>query len=136
MNKGFCQETCVENNLWIARMRAGYPQKQVATLLGARSLSVISEYEKGKKLPSLRAALKLELIYQLPLAQLYPSLYSELSREVTAAKRCLPVRQRERRAIQHTPCNQPLTHEFSPSRPEPCTSASLSSKGTSSSSSA
>jgi transcriptional regulator with XRE-family HTH domain len=82
--------------LWIARKRAGYPQKRVAILLGNRSLSVISEYEKGRKLPSLRAALKLELVYQTPLAELFPALYGEVAEEVRAAKEQYPsLRQRD-----------------------------------------
>jgi len=78
----------VANKLWIARKRAGYLQKWVASLLGQRSLSVISEYEKGRKLPSLRTALKLERIYQTPLPELFPSLYAEIVGEVEKARQC------------------------------------------------
>jgi len=86
----------IANKLWIARKRAGYPQKWVAALLGTRSLSVISEYERGRKLPSLAAALKLELIYQTPLVELYPILYAKLATEVARAREDhLPLRQHE-----------------------------------------
>lgn len=73
------------NNLWIARKRAGLPQKWVASLLGHHSLSQVSEYECGRKLPGLRTALKLELIYGTPLEKLYPDLRGELLREITSA---------------------------------------------------
>jgi transcriptional regulator with XRE-family HTH domain len=71
--------------LWIARKRAGYPQKVVARLLGNRSLSIVSEYERGRKLPSLRTALKLELMYKTPLAQLYPGLYADAVRDLSSS---------------------------------------------------
>ena len=86
----------IPNGLWIARMRAGYPQKWVAALLGARSLSLISEYEQGAKLPSLLSAMKLELIYGTPLGELYPTVYGELSAELAEAKKQHPqLRSRE-----------------------------------------
>jgi len=47
-----------------------------------RSLSIISEYEHGRKLPALETALKLEILYQTPLAELFPDLYRSLSSEV------------------------------------------------------
>ncbi len=84
------------NKLWIARKRAGYLQKWVASLLGQRSVSMVSEYEKGRKLPSLRTALKLEHIYQTPLPELFPSLYAEIVEEVEKAKQChSPLRRRD-----------------------------------------
>ena len=84
------------NRLWIARKRAGLPQKGVATLLGHHSLSKVSEYECGRKLPGLRTALKLELIYQTPLAELFPGLHTELLHEIVSAKERHPVlKQRE-----------------------------------------
>ncbi len=74
------------NRLWIARKRAELPQKWVAALLGHRSLSKICEYERGRKLPGLRTALKLSVIYQTPVAELFPGVHAELSREIGAVK--------------------------------------------------
>ena len=86
----------LQNKLWIARKHAGYLQKWVASILGQRSLSVISEYEKGRKLPSLRTALKLSFIYKTPLPELFPILYAELTREVEEARlHHAPVRKRD-----------------------------------------
>ncbi len=78
--------TPIANRLWIARQRAGFPQKWVAALLGHRSTSKISEYERGRKLPGLRTALKLSVIYQTPVAKLFPRLHAQLSREIESAK--------------------------------------------------
>lgn len=77
----------IQNKLWIVRKRAGYLQKWVAAMLGQRAPSMVSEYERGSKLPSFETAIKLELVYQTPLAELFPDLYSELAREVEEAKR-------------------------------------------------
>ncbi len=90
MHQGQHYQKPIDNKLWIARKRAGYPQKSVATLLGDRSLSVISEYENGRKLPSLRTALKLEIIYGTPLAELYPGLHGEFATELEGRKKLLP----------------------------------------------
>src|SRR6266566_5536584 len=81
------------NRLWIARKRVGYSQKWLRTLLGKKSLSSISEYEHGRKLPPLPVALKLQLIYGTPLAELFPNLQSRLAQEITVAKQRLPTTQ-------------------------------------------
>jgi DNA-binding XRE family transcriptional regulator len=74
------------NNLWISRKHAGLRQKAVARLLGHKSTSVISEYETGKLLPSLATALKLAVVYNRSVADLYPILYGQVREEVEAAR--------------------------------------------------
>jgi transcriptional regulator with XRE-family HTH domain len=66
------------NSLWLARKRAGLRQKQVAHLLGHRTVDQVSRYEKGTRLPTLETALMLEIIYRTPLRQLFSDLYEEL----------------------------------------------------------
>jgi predicted transcriptional regulator len=83
------QTSNMQNRLWIARNRAGYSQKWVRHLLGKRSLASISEYERGHKLPPLPVALKLELIYQTPLAELFPNLHASVTQEIGRAKKGL-----------------------------------------------
>src|SRR6266404_1127666 len=80
----------MQNRLWIARNRAGYSQKWVRHLLGKRSLASISEYERGHKLPPLSVALKLELIYQTSLAELFPNLHASATQEIAEAKKAHP----------------------------------------------
>ncbi len=74
------------NNLWITRKHAGLGQKTVARLLGHRSTSVISEYETGRLLPSLPSALRLAVVYNRPITELYPDLYRQIQEEVRAAQ--------------------------------------------------
>ena len=74
------------NRLWIARKRIGLGQKSVARLLGYHCTSPISEYENGRLLPNLPMALKLSIIYNTPLSQLYASLYGKLEQEITKAR--------------------------------------------------
>src|SRR5436305_15068855 len=78
------------NRLWIARKRAGYPLKWVAQLLDKRSLASVSEYESGRKLPSLATALRLEILYRMPLSELFPDLYASLAAEVRSVRARLP----------------------------------------------
>ena len=67
-----------ENKLWIARKKAGLEQKSVARLMGYKSISPISAYETGRLLPSLSTALRLSIIYNTPLPELYAALYAEI----------------------------------------------------------
>lgn len=55
-----------ENQLAIARQRKAIEQKQVAVLLGLKGIDQLSRYERGVQLPSLKTALKLGLIYKIP----------------------------------------------------------------------
>lgn len=56
-----------KNHLSLARRRRAIEQKQVAALLGHKGVDQLSRYERGIKLPSLKAALKLGLIYKIPI---------------------------------------------------------------------
>lgn len=79
------------NRLWIARKQAGYPLKWVCALLGKHSLSTVSEYERGTKVPTfIKTSLKIELVYRKSLAELFPALSVEVAEEVAAVKRRNP----------------------------------------------
>ena len=82
------------NTLWISRKRVGLGQKSVARLLGHKSTSGISEYETGRQLPSLYTALKLAVVYNRPVTELYPDLYRQIQEEVGVAKAKGPVTNR------------------------------------------
>ena len=60
----------------------GFTQKQVARLLGHRDASMVSHYEHGRALPPLAVALCLEIIYRVPVAFLFPSMYDELKENI------------------------------------------------------
>jgi transcriptional regulator with XRE-family HTH domain len=79
-----------ENKLWIARKKAGLEQKSVARLMGYKSVSPISEYETGRLLPSLSTALRLSIIYNTPLKELYAALYAEMEQEVSSLRKNMP----------------------------------------------
>jgi transcriptional regulator with XRE-family HTH domain len=60
----------------------GFTQKQVARLLGHHDTSMISHYEHSRALPPLGTALGLEIIFRVPAAFLFPTMYEELKRQI------------------------------------------------------
>ena len=62
----------------------GFSQRQVAAFLGYRSSADVCDYERGDKLPNLVTALKLEIVYRVPVAFLFPDLYGRLKATVRA----------------------------------------------------
>ena len=56
----------------------GFSQEEVAAILGYLSATHISEVEHGRKLPSFITALKLEIVYRVPVAFLFQDLYMRL----------------------------------------------------------
>jgi len=71
-----------QNNLVLYRRRMGFTQRQVAQLLGHRDESMVSHYEHNRALPPLAVALSLEIIYRVPAAFLFPTMYDELKRHI------------------------------------------------------
>jgi transcriptional regulator with XRE-family HTH domain len=60
----------------------GFSQKRVAYFLGFKGTNAISRYEHGAKLPNLANALKLEIVYRIPVAFLFADLYKRLKKEI------------------------------------------------------
>lgn len=58
-----------------ARQRSGLSQKTVAFLLGRKFTDEISRYESGQRIPTLQTALKLEIIYRVPVRLLFYGTY-------------------------------------------------------------
>ena len=77
-------QTKINNRLWQARHKRGLEQKQVARLLGHINCDQISRYERGVRMPNLRTALKLELIYATPVSNLFPDHYNVFRTEIAA----------------------------------------------------
>ena len=73
-----------KNRLVLYRRRMQFTQKQVARLLGHADTSMLSRYERGRSLPPLAMALRLEIIYRVPVAFLYGGMYEQLRDEVRA----------------------------------------------------
>jgi transcriptional regulator with XRE-family HTH domain len=61
--------------LWQARQRSGLSQKAIAFLLGRKFTDEISRYESGQRIPTLQNALKLEIIYRVPIRLLFYELF-------------------------------------------------------------
>lgn len=74
------------NALQLYRLRRGLSQKRAASLIGQRSGSMLSRYENGRALPDLRFALKLEILYRVPVAFLFPDLYVRLRDSIRLAE--------------------------------------------------
>jgi transcriptional regulator with XRE-family HTH domain len=60
-------------------------QKQVARLIGHSKTAMLSRYEHGERVPPLRAAFKLMLLYRLPLQELFKEEF-EVAREELAER--------------------------------------------------
>ena len=71
-----------KNELIIYRRRMGFSQKQIAGVLGLKSTSMLSRYESGRSLPPLLTALRLEVLYRIPVAFLYSEIYRSLKEEI------------------------------------------------------
>ncbi len=70
------------NNLWAYRKKNGHTQKRVAHFLDHKTSSQLSHYERGIKYPNLVNALKLEIVYRVPVAFLFNDLYGKLREDI------------------------------------------------------
>ena len=70
------------NFIRLYRKKQGLTQKELASLLGFKSSSSISNYERGKKMPGLEVLLKLEIACRTPGAFLYRTHYLKLKKEL------------------------------------------------------
>lgn len=78
-----------KNRLFLVRSKNALRQKQVALLLGHHTNDQISRYERGTKLPSLKTAFKLGIIYQLPLRVLLNGYYEACLKEIRKREKTL-----------------------------------------------
>jgi len=72
----------ISNSLLIQRRRMNLSQKHVARMIGHRGNSNLSRYESGEMLPRLETAIKLSILYQKPLAKLFPELHNRLVAQI------------------------------------------------------
>ncbi len=75
--------------LRIERRRAGLSQTDIAVLLGVRTASKISRYERGRRLPPLKTALAYEAILGKPIAELFGGTFQPIRAEVGRRARAL-----------------------------------------------
>jgi transcriptional regulator with XRE-family HTH domain len=58
-----------------ARRRRVFERKQVSSLLGYRGTQVLAAYERGETIPGIENAVKLSLIYNCSLEDIFPEVY-------------------------------------------------------------
>ena len=69
-------------NLRYARKLRRLSQRQVARLVGHSDTTMISKYERGLVVPTLRTAVKLTLLYRLPFQDLFADEFSHAKDEL------------------------------------------------------
>ena len=70
------------NYLRTRRKRAGLWQEEVAFLLGCSSDTEVSRFERNVRLPTLKIALAYEVIFGIPVRELFGGVFEEIEREV------------------------------------------------------
>ena len=94
------------NYLKTYRKRAGLSQADLAYLLGVRSGTKVSRYERFSRVPNLETALAFEALYHLPVADLFAGVADDRARDVLRRARLL-----ERRLLART-TNPSLTRKL------------------------
>ena len=64
------------------RLRAALTQKEMAHLLGCQSPATVCQYEARKREPDLRAALAYQVVFGVPLVELFPGIHLQVEQEV------------------------------------------------------
>jgi DNA-binding XRE family transcriptional regulator len=72
----------IPNLLLIQRRRMNLSQTHVSRMIGHRGSWNLSRYESGEMLPRLETAIKLSILYQKPIAKLFPDLHERLVAEM------------------------------------------------------
>src|SRR5437016_1250098 len=94
------------NYLRTHRKRAGLSQEEVADLLGCRFGTKLSRYECFNREPNLVTALACQIIFGVPMRELFPGIYEEALRRVTPRARRL-IEQ-----IEQQPSNSKSAHKL------------------------
>ncbi len=71
------------------RKSYGLSQRELAVLLGLRSQGLIAEYETGRKRPGIEALVACALIFDQPVAALFPRFHTRVTRNVRLRAKCL-----------------------------------------------
>ena len=70
------------HRMWRARKELGLTQQQLAYLLGHKHKNIVNRIERGLQLPSLKTALVLECVLNIPFKVLFSHLYEEVQNSV------------------------------------------------------
>jgi len=82
------------NHLYPLRRNRGLLQKHLAVLIGHRGTQMVSQYERGRSLPTLQIALLLHIILGAQLDDIYVELCRDLRCAVLKRAKKLPERVR------------------------------------------
>lgn len=86
----------LQNYLRAYRRRLGLSQEEVSFLLGSRSGGKVSQYERFSRVPTLRTAIRLEVLFDAPIRDLFAGEFEYAEKEALKRARFL-VRRLERR---------------------------------------
>ncbi len=64
------------------RLRAALTQKEMVHLLGRQSPATVCQYEARKREPDLRTALAYQVVFGVPVEELFPGIHREVEQEV------------------------------------------------------
>ena len=70
--------TYYPNRIKQLRMEKAMTQRELANIMGYKSVSSLSHIEGGHKLPSIRTVIKLEAAFQRPIRDIYPRLFDSV----------------------------------------------------------
>jgi len=74
----------LENYLKACRKKTGLTQREVAFLLGWKTGEQFSRYEKRHRLPPLQTALACEVVFGIPVSELFAGVSESVKRDIAA----------------------------------------------------
>jgi transcriptional regulator with XRE-family HTH domain len=66
------------------RRKSGLTQRELATILGHIAEGQVSRHELGDNIPTLAVALGYEIIFGVPVAQIFPGVHAAVARAIEA----------------------------------------------------
>lgn len=79
----------LENYISAQRRATGISQDELAILIGLEGRSSISRYELGLRLPELQTLIALEVVFDLPLQELFAGIAERVREEIPSRARVL-----------------------------------------------
>ena len=73
----------LQNYLRTYRKRSSLSQDEVAFLLGCRSGTKVSRYERSTRKPSLEALFAYELVFGVPVHELFAGVYQKVEKQIS-----------------------------------------------------
>jgi transcriptional regulator with XRE-family HTH domain len=70
------------SQLALKRTQMGLEQKQIASLLGQKTIHQYSRLENGERVASLKDAVKLSLIFRLPISTLFDDIFQKCQEDL------------------------------------------------------